>query len=415
MFCPEDDYRGHRFGKFAATDSYERGLFALSGDGIHNGHLDIIKKAAARCKELIVLIAINLEKDRGLFTLVERIKMAERAIKLTGLKNVRVVGTDGLMVDAYLKYDCDVYFRGIRNEQDRIAEILQHDRNLLIYPEVRMAMFDADPRFELVSSSALKGFVSVDATPPMFAPTFVTAAIEERLTKQIRIGVVGRMASGKTTVTKALAYALNWTDRRTVVIDFDDLIRELYAEKSAGAQQVRDRLGELFGLEVLNADYSNVNRKYLKKMLFDRPDSTQNRVMVNALTKPHVMRLYRAKLRELRTAFKGILLIVLVEGAMLVEMEMTHLVSHRIISVESDQALHARLLESRGIPQEIAEGVLKTQLPVESKKSIIQGMIDEGGFGFFHQFENEWSEDGPSVDRLANTLTQLIKDAQKVG
>lgn len=399
---------GSRFGEYAVQGPYERGLFALSGDGIHSGHLDIIQKAARHCKKLIVLIAFNLEKSGGLFSFNERIAMAERAVKLIGLTNVRVVGTKGLMVDAYLKHNCEVYFRGIRDEQDRAAEILQHERNLLIYPAARMVMLEADPKLRLVSSSSLKGFISVGVTPEGFAPTFVTAAIEERLCKQIRIGVVGQSASGKSAVIKALN-GHNSMNYRVETLNFDELIRELYAEKSTGAQRVRIRLLELFGQEVLNDDLDDVNWTFLNTLLFDHADSVENQRIVSALTRPHIMRLYRAKLRAMRerNSRSSQRYVVFVEGALLVEMNMTHLVSHRIICVESDPN-DMRMVRCRRIPTEILEGVMNTQLSVDEKRVEVERRIAEGDHGFFYRYLNRWNEVRPVVTKLAREIDRQL-------
>jgi cytidyltransferase-like protein len=56
------------------------GIYPLSADPIHFGHIDIIRKAADLCEHLSVAILENMEKD-PLFPTLDRVKMTEDATK----------------------------------------------------------------------------------------------------------------------------------------------------------------------------------------------------------------------------------------------------------------------------------------------------------------------------------------------
>ena len=92
-----------------------RALYALSGDPITHGHLDIITRAAKAFDQLIVAIGVNRLKNY-LFTLEEREEMARRS--LVNLKNVKVMSFTGLLVDFAYENNVDVIVKGVRTNQD---------------------------------------------------------------------------------------------------------------------------------------------------------------------------------------------------------------------------------------------------------------------------------------------------------
>ena len=65
-------------------------------DPIHNGHLDIAKKAAELFDELILVVAVNEEKT-PLFSDGERVDLIKKS--LSKVKNIRVDTFDGLIVE----------------------------------------------------------------------------------------------------------------------------------------------------------------------------------------------------------------------------------------------------------------------------------------------------------------------------
>ena len=65
-------------------------------DPIHNGHLDIARKAAELFDELILVVAVNQEKS-PLFNDKERVELIKES--LYDVKNVKVDTFNGLVVD----------------------------------------------------------------------------------------------------------------------------------------------------------------------------------------------------------------------------------------------------------------------------------------------------------------------------
>jgi len=90
-------------------------LYPGTFDPVTNGHFDIIERALGLFDELIIAVAASQDK-KPMFTLQERIKMTEEAVK--HLKNVRVVGFDNLTVDLAKEHKATILIRGLRAVSD---------------------------------------------------------------------------------------------------------------------------------------------------------------------------------------------------------------------------------------------------------------------------------------------------------
>lgn len=327
---------------------HRRGLVALSADPVTFGHLDLIARSAAKCRELVVLVANN---DRKLgsycFPLAERTAMVERAVREAGTGNVRVVGSSGLLVDVYLYEGCDRLFRGVRNEKDVDYEEEQAQLNRMILPALdgRIEYVEAARDLKLVSSTLVKAFVDLYLDVDAFVPMFVKRMLEEKRLQQQRITVTGGIAVGKSWVAAELARQATAAGPGAKHINVDQLLRDVYDEASPGAQLVRDALAKRFGDAVLAPDGMTVDRRRLAEWLFVR-GADDHRQFVTDLTMPHVARKYR----EALAGFKGL---VILEWAQTAEMDMGRWTNNNVIVVDSPD--RPAFLAKRGVdPERIA-------------------------------------------------------------
>lgn len=99
-----------------------------SFDPFHNGHLAVVRVAAACFERVTVAIGYNPAKPSGLFSVEERTKMIEDSV--AGLANVRVTSFDGLVTTAAQQNRADVLVKGIRTATDLDSEIVQANTNL---------------------------------------------------------------------------------------------------------------------------------------------------------------------------------------------------------------------------------------------------------------------------------------------
>src|SRR3954453_11757776 len=99
------------------------GVYPATFDPIHNGHLDVIRRATALVDRLIVAVAINAGKE-PLFSLEERTRMVETDINAIMAANahngalVEIVPFKSLLVSFALERGADLIVRGLRAVSD---------------------------------------------------------------------------------------------------------------------------------------------------------------------------------------------------------------------------------------------------------------------------------------------------------
>lgn len=128
------------------------GLYPGSFDPFHIGHLDIVRQAQKVFDEIIVIRAVNPEKK------APQTPLPEDFLRDMGVK----VSTQSGLVTDYVKqwerqgHDVTL-IRGLRSGAD-----LAYEQNLVafmrsMHPEIKVVFFLCDPKYQHISSSALRG------------------------------------------------------------------------------------------------------------------------------------------------------------------------------------------------------------------------------------------------------------------
>ena len=84
-------------------------------DPIHMGHIDIVERASRIFDEVIIAIAVNIDKN-PLFTIQERMDLADGAT--SHLKNIKTLSTEGLIADFAKEHSACGLIRGLRHVSD---------------------------------------------------------------------------------------------------------------------------------------------------------------------------------------------------------------------------------------------------------------------------------------------------------
>lgn len=129
------------------------GLFQGSFDPITKGHIDCIKRSLNICDKIIVLLAINKDKNY-LFNMDERLYMAKESLK--NIENVTVDKYDGLTAEYAKSHNVDFFIRGLRNEKDYIYEKEIEYYNKNIAPNIETIYITCDKAYEDVSSTKVR-------------------------------------------------------------------------------------------------------------------------------------------------------------------------------------------------------------------------------------------------------------------
>ena len=121
----------------------KKAIYPGSFDPFTNGHLDIIKKAAALFDEVYIVIGINSSKKRNYSH--ENMKVAiENTLSFLGLTNCYVCTYDGLVAEFARINGIHYMIRGLRNNMDYNYEENIAEVNKLINPDMEYIYFRAD-------------------------------------------------------------------------------------------------------------------------------------------------------------------------------------------------------------------------------------------------------------------------------
>jgi pantetheine-phosphate adenylyltransferase len=128
-------------------------IYPGSFDPPTNGHLDIMKRAAAIFEQLEVVIADNPRKQY-FFTAEERFSMIRTMTEQFG--NVQATVWRGLIVDFAVKIGARLILRGVRALSDFDYEFELSMMNRALNPTIETIFMPTDQKYFVLRSSAIK-------------------------------------------------------------------------------------------------------------------------------------------------------------------------------------------------------------------------------------------------------------------
>lgn len=131
-------------------------LVTGSFDPITNGHVDIVRRAAAMFDRVIVLVANNEEKTY-MFSAEQRRDIAEAAV--SDIPNASVEYFAGYVADFAKEHAADAFVRGIRDGNDVEYEQYMANKNFELC-SVDTVMLFAKPEYHEISSTAVRKSLS---------------------------------------------------------------------------------------------------------------------------------------------------------------------------------------------------------------------------------------------------------------
>ena len=153
-------------------------IYPGSFDPIHNGHLDVIARAARVCDKVIVAVAINQEKT-PLFTPEERVEMIREATR--GQSQVEVVAFHGLLVRFARERGAQAILRGLRAVSDFEYELQMGLMNRQLCDELETIFLMPRQESIFLSSRTIKAVADVDGDISGFVPPNVEKKLIQRL------------------------------------------------------------------------------------------------------------------------------------------------------------------------------------------------------------------------------------------
>jgi len=155
-----------------------RAVYPGSFDPLHNGHLDLIRRASRVFDHLTVAVLHNRQKPHTLFGIEERLDMLRASIE--GLPNVEAAMFEGLLVDFCQAIEARVIVKGLRVISDFETELQQAHLNRQMNPDVETCFVMTATRWSYVSSTRVKEIAQLGADVAKLVPRATLARLEAR-------------------------------------------------------------------------------------------------------------------------------------------------------------------------------------------------------------------------------------------
>lgn len=148
-----------------------------SFDPITLGHLDIIRRAAARFDRVVVCVVPNADKPAQMFTPEQKLQLVRTAT--ADLPNVEAELWPGLLAEFAQKCGAETIVRGVRNSTDFNLEYQLANINRGICPSLETFLLPAAPEYQHFSSSMVREMIHYHQPLEKYLPAPILPLIGE--------------------------------------------------------------------------------------------------------------------------------------------------------------------------------------------------------------------------------------------
>lgn len=153
-------------------------VYPGSFDPVTNGHLDVIRRAAALFERLIVAVGANPSKD-PFFSVEERLEHLQQTCG--GIPNVEVASFSGLLTEAVDVFGAVAVVRGLRAVSDFEVEFQMALMNRELSPRCETVFLMPSPQHSYVSSTMIREIARLGGSVSAFVPAPIAEELERRI------------------------------------------------------------------------------------------------------------------------------------------------------------------------------------------------------------------------------------------
>jgi len=370
-----------------------KAMYAFSGDPITYGHIDIVERAAKAFDEVVVGIGVNPDK-KYMFSLEERTDMAKRS--LGHVRNIEIVAFKGLLVDYAYENCIPVIVKGVRDARDFDYEKLLHEMGESQKVGIETFVLYAKPELGKISSSSVKAMMKEQGFIHEFVPLNVKQQLEARMLGQYIVGITGAIGAGKSYVSERLVELGRENRIEVYNVELDNIGHQILSElQEPRYKEVRKEIADKFGKEV-QYESGEINRKALGETVFNDLEKLQelNEIMLTPI------------MVRLRKELKGKKGIVLLNAALLAEMNITYLCNNNVILVDVDPVGQERRLSGRGLSAEQTRRRIGIQYSTSEKRDKLYEAITKERYGQIWIIQNNDDSPGKEIESVFERLVQ---------
>ncbi len=155
-----------------------RAVYPGTFDPLTRGHEDLVRRASALFDSLIVGVADSSAKH-PFFTRHERIDLAGTV--LGDLKNVKVVGFSGLLIDFVREHSARVILRGLRAVSDFEYEFQLAGMNRSLYPDLETIFLTPSEQHMFISATLVREIATLGGDVSKFVHPLVSRRLAEKV------------------------------------------------------------------------------------------------------------------------------------------------------------------------------------------------------------------------------------------
>ena len=158
------------------------GLYPGTFDPLTFGHLDIMKRAAKMVDQLVVGVAMNLDKA-PLFSVESRVEMIKQQvakINQTLTVDIQTHQFDNLLIDCAKDVNASVIFRGLRAVSDFEYEFQMVGMNRALNANVETVFLMADVNHQAIASKLVKEISRLGGNIENFVPEEVVKIMNKK-------------------------------------------------------------------------------------------------------------------------------------------------------------------------------------------------------------------------------------------
>ena len=160
-------------------------LYAGSFDPVTNGHLDVVRQAAALADRLVLAIGVNPGKT-ALFSPDERLAMLAETCgpvaKAAGTE-LKCVTFSDLVITAAQREGATILIRGLRDGTDFDYEMQMAGMNGSMAPWLQTVFLPASPDARHITATLVRQIAQMGGDIDAFVPPLVSERIRARLAR----------------------------------------------------------------------------------------------------------------------------------------------------------------------------------------------------------------------------------------
>src|SRR4026207_1048817 len=155
-----------------------RAVYPGTFDPLTRGHEDLVRRTSTLFGAVILAVADSRSK-KPFFTLEERLDMARQV--LADLRNVEVMGFNGLLIDFARQHDARVVVRGLRAVSDFEYEFQLAGMNRNLNPDMENAFLTASEQHMFISATLVREIAMFGGDVSKFVHPIVCAKLAARV------------------------------------------------------------------------------------------------------------------------------------------------------------------------------------------------------------------------------------------